>query len=308
MIHHVFANRSNIGDWLSARGIQQLLAPYPVVEHLCDEPFVAATLAALSTTSVEDLIVIGGGGLFMDYFVPFWQGFQSIASRTPSCIWGVGYCDLKLEPSRPPQALIEQIATRCRLCVVRDELTHSALARCALPPPVPCPSLVAVDEPAQQGFGLLHVDNYTTAGADVYEAMDAHSRAFAGRTQRPYWTTNNRIPAGSEAARAAVLARYAAADIVLSSALHGCIFAVAMGRKVLAVSGDRKIEGFMQAAGLGQWVCDLDEVDQVPERLASLAGQPTVHPFVQQARAANRAVAAHVLAVGNLAGQARTSP
>ena len=41
MIHHVFANRSNIGDWLSARGIQALLGPQRVMEHLCDEPFVA---------------------------------------------------------------------------------------------------------------------------------------------------------------------------------------------------------------------------------------------------------------------------
>ena len=40
MIHHVFANRSNIGDWLAARRIQHLLRPLTVKEHLCDEPFV----------------------------------------------------------------------------------------------------------------------------------------------------------------------------------------------------------------------------------------------------------------------------
>ena len=44
MIHHVYANRSNAGDWLSALGIQRLLAPLPVTEHLCDEPFVEETL------------------------------------------------------------------------------------------------------------------------------------------------------------------------------------------------------------------------------------------------------------------------
>ena len=30
MIYHVFANRMNIGDWMSARGIQQQLAPRPI--------------------------------------------------------------------------------------------------------------------------------------------------------------------------------------------------------------------------------------------------------------------------------------
>ena len=40
MIHHVFANKSNIGDWLSAQGIQTLLHKYcgreKVLEHFCD--------------------------------------------------------------------------------------------------------------------------------------------------------------------------------------------------------------------------------------------------------------------------------
>ena len=46
MIHHVFANRSNIGDWLSAIGIQSLLGDIPVCEHLADAPCVPETLAA----------------------------------------------------------------------------------------------------------------------------------------------------------------------------------------------------------------------------------------------------------------------
>src|ERR1043165_8456109 len=106
MIHHVFANKSNIGDWLSAQGIQRLLG-VPVIEHLCDEPFVPETLEALRELKANDLIVIGGGGLFMDYFVPFWEGFREIASRVPFCIWGVGYCHIKREDSRPPPSLLE---------------------------------------------------------------------------------------------------------------------------------------------------------------------------------------------------------
>ena len=95
MIHHVFANRSNIGDWLSARGSQSLLQLLEVEEHLCDEPFVDETLSRLSQAGPDDLIIIGGGGLFMDYFEPFWRGFQTIAERVPFCIWGVGYCDFE---------------------------------------------------------------------------------------------------------------------------------------------------------------------------------------------------------------------
>ena len=68
MIHHIYANQSNIGDWLSALGIQSLLPSVNVVEPFCDEPFTPDTLAALSECAADDFVIIGGGGLFMDYF------------------------------------------------------------------------------------------------------------------------------------------------------------------------------------------------------------------------------------------------
>ena len=71
MIYHVYANQKNIGDWLSARGIQSMLEPHPVRELLCDEPFVPKTIEILGQAGPDDLVVIGGGGLFMDYFAPF---------------------------------------------------------------------------------------------------------------------------------------------------------------------------------------------------------------------------------------------
>jgi polysaccharide pyruvyl transferase WcaK-like protein len=307
VIHHVFANRSNIGDWLSARGIQALLGVSKIAEHLCDEPFVPETLTALAQAGHNGLIVIGGGGLFMDYFAPFWEGFREIADRVPFCIWGVGYCDLKREPSRAPQALLEEIVGKSRLCVVRDELTRGYLSACELPPPVPCPSINAVQPPMRPGLGLLHVDNYTTAGADVYEAMDVAGREFARRTGRPYRQTNNRIDDGEEAALTKLLHLYASSDLVLSSALHGCILAVAMGRRVLAVSGDYKIEAFMQAAGLGDWICDINDTAVLPERLADLPDQSPQLEFVARVRRENQAVAEYLKTLAPSAVEGRSN-
>lgn len=294
MIYHLFANRSNIGDWLSAKGIQHILPGEKIVEGLCDAPFIDETMALLSKATPDDLIVIGGGGLFMDYFTPFWERFHEATLEASFCIWGVGCCDWKRRPSIGPKALLEKIVGRSRLCVVRDRLTQDLLADCSLPEPVPCPSMIAIDKPAEPAHGILHVDNFTIAGETVYHAMDACAREFAERTGRPYRQTNNRIEPGSEAALASILQRYRAADIVLSSALHGCIIAVAMGKKIIAVSGDRKIEGFMEVAGLSDWVLDVEQVNRLPDLFEDLANQPAPSGFVASARERNRAVATKI--------------
>ena len=294
MIHHVFANRSNIGDWLSARAIQFLLSPLGVTEHLCDEPFVPETLERLSLASSGDLIVVGGGGLFMDYFVPFWSGLAEIAPRVPCCLWGVGYCDMKRECSRPPHALLARIVQQSRLCYVRDELTRRNLPGLRLPPPVPCPTVALIHErPA--GFGLLHVDAFDNVGEEIYAEMNEGGRAFCLETGRPFGMTNNLVPAGQMSALQSVLDRYAAADLVLTGRLHGCIIGLAMGRKVLAVSGDHKVESFMEAAGLRDWVLDLSEIASLRDRLRLLPTQVAPKDFLASARSQNRVVAAQVL-------------
>lgn len=295
-IHHVFANRANVGDWLSAQGIQLLvrehLAEVGFIEHLCDDPFVDDTLRDLERASDDELILVGGGGLFMDYFAPLWEGLSRLVSRRPVAIWGVGYVDLKHEPSRPPLGLLRAVVAGARLTVVRDELTRQLLG-VALPEPVPCPSLAAVNS-LPLGFGVLHVNNYTTVGAEAYEAMRATGQALAAATHRPYRETNNRIEPGRSDHLDALLERYRRSDIVLSSALHGCVLAVAMGRPVIAVSGDRKIEAFMTSAGLDDWVLGQDELDQIPQVFERLERQSAASAFVADAVGRNRAIAREV--------------
>ena len=294
MIHHVYANQSNVGDWLSARGIQSRLAPLRVTEHFCDAPFVPDTLRELSKATEKDFIILGGGGLFMDYFVPFWEGFREIAERVPFVIWGAGCCDMKREKTRAPAALLENIIRRSRLCVVRDALTRGLLGGCVMAEPVPCPTMVAVPSADSVARGLLHVDHYDNVGAKIYEEMVAVSERFAEETGRSYRQTNNLIPAGHEGALQKTLGLYAAADLIVTSRLHGCIIALAMGRRVLVVSADHKVESFMQAAELSDWVIGLEELESLPTRLRELQKQPPRPAFVEEVRAKNGAVAEKV--------------
>jgi polysaccharide pyruvyl transferase WcaK-like protein len=295
MIHHVFANRSNIGDWLSARAIQSLLGPREIREHLCDQPFVAQTLSEVANANSDHFILIGGGGLFMDYFEPFWQGFREVAERVSYGIWGVGYCDMKREKSRPGQKLIEEIASRARFCIVRDELTRGYLASSNLPAPVVCPTVNLVDR-REVGNGVLHVDAYDNVGPEIYAEMNSIGRRFATQTGRSFRAINNLIESGSEKALARALDHYAEADIVLSGRLHGCIIGLSMGRKVVAVSGDHKVESFMSAAGLGDWVLDLNQIGELPSRLRDLRLQKAPVDFLEGMRMRNQQIAEKVLA------------
>ncbi|HYD20271.1 MAG TPA: polysaccharide pyruvyl transferase family protein, partial [Flavipsychrobacter sp.] len=275
MIYHVFANRSNIGDWLSAKGIQKLTGEVEITECLCDEPFVEETIKTLSVAGENDLVIIGGGGLLMDYFLPFWKAFLPIAERVPFVILGIGYCDIKHEPSLPPKDIVEEVISKAALCIVRDKLSQTYLQHLELPEPVPCPSIYAIPATALAGRDILQVNNYTTCGAEAYETMRAAGQKYAADKGITFRETNNRIEQGSEEQLAHLLSLYARSEIIISSALHGCIIGVAMGRTVLAVSGDRKIESFMEAVGMQDQVIDASMCSIFEERLFNLQdGRP----------------------------------
>lgn len=295
MIHHVFANRSNIGDWLSARGLQTLLGHPPVIEHCCDEPFVPATIAALRAARRQDVILIGGGGLLAKYFEPFWEGFAAIADDVPFAICGVGCCDFGSEAAQVSWSRLAAIVRKSRLCTVRDELTRTYLRDCALPPPVPCPSMSVVRR-RRRGWGVLHVDSSAVVGSEVFDYMNEVALRFAADTGRPFRRTNNTIQAGDENRLAMTLDLYRRSDLIVSSRLHGCVIALAMGRPVVAVAADRKVEAFMRAAGLSEWVLDVSTLGSLSERLLDAHAQPSPRAFLERARAENRSTAVQLSA------------
>jgi polysaccharide pyruvyl transferase WcaK-like protein len=299
VIHHVFANRSNVGDWVSARGIQSMLVDHEISEHLCDEPFIPETIERLSAAAPTELIVIGGGGLYMDYFTPFWEAFLPLAHERRFVLWGIGVCDLKDEDSNGPSALHTEIAELAALCVVRDEPSWQHLGVPALPDPVPCPSHLALAPRPTSTRGLLHSANLTTVGGSAYRVMRRFGRQIAGETRRYYAETNNRIEPDDAQAFEHVLEAYAAADVVLSSRLHGCILGLTMGRPVIAVSGDHKVDAYLETLGLGAWVCQNNDLRALPSMLRAADDQPWPREALERIVAANRAVGATVRALAN---------
>jgi polysaccharide pyruvyl transferase WcaK-like protein len=296
VIHHVFACKSNIGDWLSARAIQVLLAPLPVVEHLCDAPFRDRALSALQRLSPTDTIVIGGGGLLMDYFDPFWAALLPIAARVPTVIWGVGLCDHEHGESRPDRSVVQSVFAAAKVASVRDDLTVAFLDG-RVEGPVACPSMTLLSPAAAARPGVLHVHHRGLGTEDRYLAIRSTLAEFAASVGGALDELNNRIPDGDARAMDAMLDRYRAADVVVSSRLHGCIIAVALGKKTLAIPGDRKVESFMHAAGLADWIWRDGSADTLSSMLRALPGQPDTSGFVSRHAAMNREVATRVAAL-----------
>jgi polysaccharide pyruvyl transferase WcaK-like protein len=297
MIYHVYANRSNIGDWLSARGIQSQLGGAPVTELLCDDYFTEASLAALRGATAGDAVIIGGGGLFMDYFRPFWEGFEPISSRVPFVIWGTGLCDAKDRQTRPPEELLRRVVRRSRLCVVRDRLTVDALKDCGAEGPIVCPCLLALRRAETPGGAILHAVHYEMTGPEGYDALCALVRDHAASTGREYLETNNEIRADSEQSLAGQLQMYVRAAQVVSTRLHGCIIGLSVGRRVLALAGDRKVESFMTQVGLGDWICEPRDYATIRTKLATLQDQPSVEPVFERARHAQVEIGRRVRAI-----------
>ncbi len=297
MIHQISANESNIGDWMSAIGIRRLLGQVPMVQSYCDEYFLPETLHRLEKMGPDDLVIIGGGGLLQEYFMPFWRAVSKAqAHGADVVIWGVGIAGPELPTENA--TLIRNIVEQCRLCIVRDEMTRRWLDVAGVPAPVPCPSIFAVQSMMISSSvnrpGLLHAVHWDLVAPERYEAVRTIVRGHAQRSGRGYQEIDNRVPQGEGSALRAALAHYAESDPVISSRLHGCILGVAMGCRVLALSSDPKIEAFMRLARLGDWVCGIDDLESLQRKLPALNQQPSLNTFIAEAIHQNSQIANQV--------------
>ena len=283
---------------MSAIGIRRLLGDPRMTRHYCDEYFLPETMEHLTALGPQDVVVIGGGGLFQEYFVPFWRPFLELAAarRIPFCIWGVGLCVAEKKPPASTLTLFREVARTSGLCIVRDAASRRMLGSADVAPPVPCPSIVPAQalQAAPERRGLLHAVHSDLVTPEDSDRVREIAKAFADDTGRSYRETDNRLPQGDAAALRANLAIYASADMVLSSRLHGCIVGLAMGCRVLAMSSDPKVEAFMELAGLGEWVCGTVDVQTIQRKLSMLEHQPPAEAFIAKAIEANHQVAEKV--------------
>jgi hypothetical protein len=229
----------------------------------------------------------------MDYFDDFWIGLADLDTPAAIVLWGLGACDMKYEATRPNLDAVRAVAARADICAVRDHVSQDVVAQTTRPP-VPCPSVVAIPRVEPFARGVLHVGALDTTGDDAFYEARTVCTDYATRTGREFRETNNRFEPDDRRGLDGVLRAYQCSDVVVSARLHGCVLAVATGRPVLAISGDWKVEAFMEAAGLGAWVLDCADISALPERIVQLYEQPPADDFIRRVIADNRSIGLEV--------------
>ena len=139
--------------------------------------------------------------------------------------------------------------------------------------------------------------HYDVIGHRAWLRSTEITKTFCRETNRPYREFDNTIPGGRETQDDLELAlgKYRSADLIVTSRLHGCIIGVAMGKRVLALSRDHKVDEFMKQADLSDWVCDPEDSEMFEARLQMLVAQPNRAYFVTETRRKNIAVAQAIL-------------
>ena len=246
---YIYADASNIGDKMSANGVS-FLAGKPGVELF-------ASTAGLKTTFktikwMEDhrpntRIIIGGGGLLQECFIPFWSEF--LKTELPFVLFGVGVNAMHGKREILPRTIMKQLAFKAHAIHVRDNWSQELL-QFGQDNPVTvgvCPSVnylvskyrtAQIDSPGS----LLHVQHSVDvrlAGGDP-ELHRKCIKELAHELDLVYEETDH-----IKENVLSLIKRYQRARIVVSSRLHGCIFSFALGIPFVPIVSDKKTDAFI---------------------------------------------------------------
>lgn len=246
---YVFANKRNVGDYISHQGVQQLVnIPGPMM--LCTpvaHKLYHYQLNYLRQHNPSCHVVIGGGGLLQGVFSDFWQAI--VDSKLSYSLLGVG---LNRMPGRPEldASLLDTIFSQATIVGLRDPMTVALvdpehqfkvnLHTCPAHNFVVeyCNSVPIKVQPVL--LHMLHEADLRLAKVDIV-ALKKHVQTLARKSGLTYVESNNMHNNFTTA-----IAQVAQSQIVVSSRLHGCIMSYATGRPCVGIACDEKLSQYIE--------------------------------------------------------------
>ena len=246
---YVFANKRNVGDYLSHQGVQQIVnIPGPMM--LCTpvaQKLYHYQLSYLRQHNPSCHVVIGGGGLLQGVFSDFWQAL--VDSKLSYSLVGVGVNRMPGRPELAPE-LLHAIFTHATALGLRDPMTVELVQP-------ECQSKVRLHTCPAHNFvveyinrvtikvkpallHMLHEADLRLAKVDI-DALKDHVQSLAHKHGLTYVESNNMHNDFSTA-----IAQVASSQVVVSSRLHGCIMSYATGRPCIGIACDEKLSQYIQ--------------------------------------------------------------
>lgn len=264
---HIYANNKNVGDLLSAIAIQNYI-DVKMDLLLWENTKREGSESIFKYLSKQGCIVIGGGGLLMDYFSPLWELIINNHDNKKIIVWGVGECRNKDHESTLPDYLFKSISEVASLISVRDYSTQARFINQGNTPIVTgCPStMIAASWPqlARKEF-LLHVVH-----SDLLRNYRAEWRSscqqIADYVGLKYVEINHILPKRKSLrfiSKLMIKYLYQHAGFIVTSRLHGLIIGSTRHVPVIPVSNDHKIESYWSGVLGGKTILAPGEYDSL---------------------------------------------
>ncbi len=262
-IMQFYSSVDNIGNYLPVLGIQQML------DHQTDTWCIHDPKIDFEFINQNyKCVIIGGAGLLHECFENFWTRVLK-ECQLPILIWGVGVClpdqnnvrtDLSdsIKNSGVSREIITQIAQRCELINVRDNLTadYYDLKDADISA---CPTIVYVrkfqHKPTVDPQFLLSSHEELVSLEDqgkIFQAVGStvDSFRYTDNFQKTYQSIDDII-----------LNYYCPSSAVVTTRLHGAIIAYGLGIPYVAIARDLKMREFHRLHGNGICLEHSEEIE-----------------------------------------------
>lgn len=249
MIYYLCANNINIGDYFSMLGVKHSVG-LPGNEIFLEKSSISLP-ERLKLFKKTDVLIIGGGGILKDYFEKFWIEILKFQKKIgyKIYIFGIGVCDHKdvSKSTIMNRDIIFEILNVSKINYIRSPINFLKSDKIE---ETFCPSMYYVYDKYLKLAGseknqLLYVSHESLVGKNKDLEIINNLQEYCKKNNLLYTQINN--IAKNQNAIDFMMENYLSSKIIVTTRLHGYIIAKSLGKKVLAISKDNKIDGFAKS-------------------------------------------------------------
>lgn len=242
---YVFANKRNIGDYISHLGCREIIQQSgPFI--LCSPVgrfFYVRHLQKIAKNNPNCHLIIGGGGLLQGVFADFWE--HLLASELSFSLVGIGLNRMTGRKELTKE-MLQRVIGSAKTVSVRDTLTFEQID--SLHPNIMiniCPSVnylqnISINQTIKPVLlHMIHPSDLRLAGIDLSE-LQQRLKNISRRLNLDYVEFSNM---GSDHLEGINLV--AQSSVIVTSRLHGAIMSFALGRPFVPLLCDEKIASFL---------------------------------------------------------------